>query len=86
MIPWIKRLLLTFIILGLLFTSVLTLTSTALNAALSGFVNTALGVAVLVAGTAYELYELTVPVSGASQCSTCGGSSPWWNFLTCNCN
>ena len=45
MITWTKRLLLTFTILGLLATNVLTLTSAALNAALSGFISTALGVA-----------------------------------------
>ena len=45
MITWTKRLLLTCTILGLLATNVLTLTSTAFNAALSGFMSTALGVA-----------------------------------------
>ena len=42
---WIKRLILTCTILGLLATNVLTLTSSAFNAALSGFMSTALGVA-----------------------------------------
>ena len=45
MITWTKRLLLTCTILGLLATNVLTLTITAFNAALSGFMSTALGVA-----------------------------------------
>ena len=45
MITWIKRLLLTCTIIGLLATNVLTLTSSAFNAALSGFMSTALGVA-----------------------------------------
>ena len=45
MITWTRRLLLTFTILGLLATNVLTLTSAAFNAALSGFMSTALGVA-----------------------------------------
>ena len=45
MITWTKRLLLTCTILGLLATNVLALTSTAFNAALSGFMSTALGVA-----------------------------------------
>ena len=45
MITWTKRLLLTCAILGLLATNVLTLTSTAFNAALSGFMSTAMGVA-----------------------------------------
>lgn len=45
MITWTKRLLLTCTILGLLATNVLTLTSIAFNAALSGFMSTALGVA-----------------------------------------
>ena len=45
MITWIKRLLLTCTLLGLLATNVLTLTSTAFNAAVSGFMSTALGVA-----------------------------------------
>ena len=45
MITWTKRLLLTCTILGLFTTNVLTLTSTAFNAALSGFMSTALGVA-----------------------------------------
>ena len=45
MITWTKRLLLTCTILGLLATNVLTLTSTAFNAALSGAMSTALGVA-----------------------------------------
>ncbi|HBZ48963.1 MAG TPA: hypothetical protein DEO43_01430 [Halieaceae bacterium] len=44
MIIWTKRLLLTCTILGLLATNVLTLTSTAFNAALSGLMGTALGV------------------------------------------
>ena len=45
MIIWTKRLLLTCTILGLLATNILTLTSTAFNAALSGLMGTALGVA-----------------------------------------
>jgi len=45
MITWTKRLLITCTILGLLVTNVFTLTSTAFNAALSGFMSTALGVA-----------------------------------------
>lgn len=45
MITWIKRLLLTGTILGLLAINVLTLTSSAFNAALSGIMSTALGVA-----------------------------------------
>lgn len=44
MITWTKRLLLTCTILGLLATNVLTLTSTAFNAAVSGLMGTALGV------------------------------------------
>jgi hypothetical protein len=42
MISWTKRLLLTCTILGLLATNVLTLTSTAFNAAVSGFMSAAL--------------------------------------------
>ncbi len=45
MITWTKRLLIICTILGLLVTNILTLTSAAFNAALSGFVSTALGVA-----------------------------------------
>ena len=45
MITWIKRLLITCTLLGLLASNVLTLTSTAFNAAVSGFMSTALGVA-----------------------------------------
>jgi hypothetical protein len=45
MTAWTKRLLLTCIILGLLATNVLTLTSTAFNAAISGFMSTTQGVA-----------------------------------------
>ena len=45
MITWTKRLLLTCTILGLLASNVLTLTSAAFNAAVSGFMTTALGVA-----------------------------------------
>ncbi|MGI9569436.1 MAG: hypothetical protein ACR2PH_06800 [Desulfobulbia bacterium] len=45
MITWTKRLLLTCTILGLLATNVLTLTSASFNAALSGFMTTAMGVA-----------------------------------------
>ena len=45
MINWLRRLLLTCTILGLLTANILTLTSTAFNAALSGFMSTALGVA-----------------------------------------
>ena len=45
MITWIKRLLLTCTILGLLASNVLTLTSAAFNAAVSGFMTTGLGVA-----------------------------------------
>ena len=45
MITWTKRLLLTCTILGLLATNILTLTSTAFNAALSGFMSATLGVA-----------------------------------------
>ncbi len=44
MITWLRRLLLTCTILGLLATNVLTLTSAGFNAALSGFMSTALGV------------------------------------------
>lgn len=44
MIIWTKRLLLTFSFLALLTTNILTLTSTAFNAALSGLMGTALGV------------------------------------------
>lgn len=44
-ITWIKRLLHTGTILGLLATNALTLTSTTFNAALSGFMITAAGVA-----------------------------------------
>jgi hypothetical protein len=45
MITWTKRLLLTCTILGQLATNVLTLTSSVLNAAISGFMSTAMGVA-----------------------------------------
>ncbi len=45
MITWTKRLLLTCTILGLLATNILTLTSTAFNAMLSGALSTAFGVA-----------------------------------------
>ena len=45
MITWIKRLFLTLMILGLLASNILTLTSTAFNAALSGLISTAFGVA-----------------------------------------
>lgn len=45
MITWTKRLLLTCTILGLLATNVLTLTSTAFNAMVSGAISTAFGVA-----------------------------------------
>jgi hypothetical protein len=45
MITWTKRLLLTCTILGLLATNVLTLTNAAFNAALSGAISTAFGVA-----------------------------------------
>ena len=45
MITWTKRLLLTCTLLGLLATNILTLTSTAFNAALSGFMSATLGVA-----------------------------------------
>ena len=55
-ITWTKRLLLTCTILGLLATNVLTLTSTAFNAAISGEAIPILGVGILLAGTAYELY------------------------------
>ena len=44
MITWTKRLLLTGTILGLLATNVLTLTSTAFNAAMSGALATATGI------------------------------------------
>ena len=44
MVTWTKRLLLTCTILGLLATNVLTLTSTAFNAALSGALATATGI------------------------------------------
>jgi len=44
MITWIKRLLLTASFLALIATNILTLTSTAFNAALSGLVGTALGI------------------------------------------
>ena len=44
MITWTKRLIITFGFLALIATNVLTLTSTAVNAALSGLVGTALGV------------------------------------------
>ena len=43
-ITWIKRLFLTLSFLALIVTNVLTLTSTAFNAALSGLMSTALGV------------------------------------------
>jgi len=42
--PWLRRISLLAVLLGLLATNVLTLTSTACNAALSGLVGTALGV------------------------------------------
>lgn len=45
MITWMKRLLLTCTILGLLATNILTLTSAAFNAMLSGAISTAFGVA-----------------------------------------
>ena len=45
MITSTKRLILTCTILGLLATNVLTLTSTAFNAAISGFMSTTQGVA-----------------------------------------
>ena len=45
MITWLQQVLITCTILGPLATNVLTLTSTAFNAALSGFMSTALGVA-----------------------------------------
>ena len=44
MVTWIKRLVLTCTILGLLTTNILTLTNAAFNAALSGLIGTALGV------------------------------------------
>jgi hypothetical protein len=44
MITWTKRLLLTLAFLALIATNILTLTSTAFNAALSGLVGTALGI------------------------------------------
>lgn len=44
MITWTKRLLLTAAFLALIATNVLTLTSTAFNAALSGLIGTALGI------------------------------------------
>jgi hypothetical protein len=44
MITWTKRLLLTLTFLALIATNILTLTSTAFNAALSGLVGSALGV------------------------------------------
>jgi Pyruvate/2-oxoacid:ferredoxin oxidoreductase gamma subunit len=44
MMTWTKRLLLTCTILGLLATNVLTLTSTAFNAAMSGALATATGI------------------------------------------
>ena len=44
MITWTKRLIITFGSLALIATNVLTLTSTAVNAALSGLVGTALGI------------------------------------------
>jgi hypothetical protein len=43
-ITWTKRLLLTLTFLALIATNILTLTSTAFNAALSGLVGTALGI------------------------------------------
>jgi hypothetical protein len=43
-ITWTKRLLLTLTCLALITTNILTLTSTAFNAALSGLVGTALGI------------------------------------------
>ena len=45
MITWTKRLRLTCALLGLLATNILTLTSVAFNAALSGFMTTTLGIA-----------------------------------------
>ena len=45
MITWLRRLLITCTIFGLLATNILTMTSAAFNAALSGFRSTALGVA-----------------------------------------
>jgi len=42
--PWIRRIVLTLFFLALIATNVLTLTSTAFNAALSGLMSTALGV------------------------------------------
>jgi hypothetical protein len=44
MLTWTKRLLITGSLLALITTNILTLTSTAFNAALSGFIGTALGV------------------------------------------
>ena len=44
MITWTKRLLLTLAFLAVIATNILTLTSTAFNAALSGLVGTALGI------------------------------------------
>jgi hypothetical protein len=44
MIKWLRRLFLTAVILTLLITNVLSLTSTAVNAALTGLVATALGI------------------------------------------
>lgn len=44
MLTWIRRLLLTGLVLSLLLTNVLTLTSVAFNAALSGLVGSALGI------------------------------------------
>ena len=44
MTKWLRRLVLTFVLLTLLITNVLTLTSTAFNAALTGMVATAIGV------------------------------------------
>ena len=44
MVTWIKRLVLTCTILGLLTTNILTLTNAAFNAALSRLIGTALGV------------------------------------------
>jgi len=44
MITWIKRLLLTFSFLALIITNILTLTSAAFNAAISGAIYTALGI------------------------------------------
>ena len=55
MITWIKRLLLTVTILGLLATNLLTLTNTIFNTALSGLMGTYLGVRTVASGMQLKL-------------------------------